>query len=136
MNSDIYDDTDDYEEFSFSLSTTSILQLKSSHYENSTFPSQIENIQKHDYNDELSYSYQNYINDDNLHHEATNQDRSQLFNEKNSVNYPDVRPTMANPNNEKDFHRSSTSRIPFLPSNLWHDLFSKPGILVGKIMIF
>jgi len=51
-----------------------------------------------------------------------------------SVNRPDINPTIIDSNNKKDSELSSTSRIPFVPSNLWRDLFSKPGILVGKFL--
>jgi hypothetical protein len=51
-----------------------------------------------------------------------------------SVNRPDINPTIIDSNNKKDSELSSTSRIPFVPSNIWRDLFSKPGILVGKFL--
>jgi hypothetical protein len=33
---------------------------------------------------------------------------------------------------KKSVNSQSTSRMPFVTSNLWRDLFSRPAILVGK----
>ena len=44
-----------------------------------------------------------------------------------SVNRPESKPAMVEPNESQ-----STTRIPLIPSNIWHDIFSKPAILVGK----
>ncbi len=68
-----------------------------------------------------------YTNEDN------NQDGSQVFDEKISPNDPDINSVIPDSNNKKDSDFSSTSRMPFIPSNLWRDLFSKPGILVGML---
>ena len=70
------------------------------------------------------------MNDD----ETKNQDESQVFGDTMSVNRPDMKPGTSGSNTKKGSELSSTSRIPFLPSNLWRDLFSKPGILVGKFI--
>jgi hypothetical protein len=94
-------------------------------------PAQTEQLHKNEYEDES----ESYPNDENLDDETTNQDNSQVFGDIASNNRPDLNPSIPNSNNRKgsDF---STSRIPFVPSNLWRDLFSKPGILVGKFISF
>lgn len=112
-------------------STTSFSQSKLTPNITSHIPAKVEEAQKNEYEDE-SDSYQNDMNDD----ETTNQDESQLFGDTMSVDRPDMKPGSTGSNNKKDSDLSSTSRIPFLPSNLWRDLFSKPGILVGKFIFF
>jgi hypothetical protein len=127
--SDIYDDSEDFEEVSSSSSTTtSISQVKLSPNITSYLPAQTEQVHKNEYEDES----ESYPNDENPDDETTNQDNSQIFGDTASNNRPDLNPSIPNSNNRKgsDF---STSRIPFVPSNLWRDLFSKPGILVGII---
>jgi hypothetical protein len=96
----------------------------------SHIPAQAEEGQKAEYDDE-SDSYQNDDNPD----ETTNQDGSQIFGDTKSVNRPDIKQGISDSNNRKGSNLSSTSRIPFVSSNLWRDLFSKPGILVGKIYL-
>jgi hypothetical protein len=129
--SEIYDDAEDFEEISSSpSSTTSFSQSKLTANITSHLPAHAEEAQKHDYEEE-SDSYQNDINDD----ETTNQDDSQVFGDTMSVNRPDLKPGTSSSNNKKGSDVSSTSRIPFVPSNIWRDLFSKPGILVGKLIV-
>jgi hypothetical protein len=129
--SEIYDDAEDFEEISSSpSSTTSFSQSKLTANITSHLPAHAEEAQKHDYEEE-SDSYQNDINDD----ETTNQDDSQVFGDTMSVNRPDLKPGTSSSNNKKGSDVSSTSRIPFVPSNIWRDLFSKPGILVGKFIV-
>jgi len=131
---EIYDDTEDLDEVSSSssLRTTSVSQSKSTPNISSHLPAQAEEVHKNEYEDE-SDSYQNDMNEDNLDDETTNQDDSQLFGDTVSINRPDLKPAVLDPTHKKDPYSSSTSRLPFVALNLWRDLFSKPGILVGII---
>lgn len=88
-------------------------------------PAQTEEVQNSDYVD--GDDFEGYQNEDNQDGETTNQDDSQGFDKKTPFNDPN-----RNSNNQKTPDRFSPARIPFVPSNLWRDLFTKPGILVGK----
>ena len=112
---------------SSSSSTTSILQSKLTSNLTAHLPAQAEEVPKTDYEDESAYQNED-IHDD----ETTNHEESQIFGDPMSGNRPAIKPS----NTKKDSDLSSTSRIPFVPSNLWRDLFSKPGILVGKFIFF
>jgi hypothetical protein len=92
---------------------------------------QPEEAENNDYEDEPD-SYQNYVNEDTIDDETTKQDGSQLFGDTISMNPPEIKPPIIDSNNKKNLDQSSTSRMPFVPANLWRDLFSRPGILVGK----
>jgi len=128
---DIYDDSEDFEEMSSSSSTaTSIPQVKITPNITSRLPAQAEEVHKNEYEDESEA----YHNDESLDDETTNHDNPQIFGDKISVNRPDINPAIIDSNNKKDLELSSTSQIPFVPTNLWRDLFSKPGILVGKFI--
>ncbi len=129
--SDIYDDdnNEDFEEIS--STTTSFSQIKVTPNITSHFPAHAEEVLKTDYEDE-SDSYQHEFNDD----ETTNQDESQRFADTIPAKPINRKPELSNSNNKKLPDFSSTSRLPFLSANLWRDLFSKPGILVGKFRFF
>ena len=130
---EIYDDTDeDHEEIPLStttisttLSSTIVSNLRTKSTPNITahLPAQTEEGQNGDYAD--GDDFESYQNEDNQDAETANPDDSQVFDEK-TINDP----------NRKNPPRFSTARIPFVPSNLWRDLFTKPGILVGKCFIF
>ncbi|UJR26702.1 hypothetical protein I4U23_008018 [Adineta vaga] len=133
---DIYDDNnEDSVELSHSSSSTSsslsstlFPQSKLTSTKTLRLPAHIEDAQKQDYDEELD-SYAN----ENLDDETTIQDDGHSFGDTKSINTPDIKPDILDLNIRKGFEFSSTSRMPFLPSFLWHDLFSKPGILVGII---
>jgi len=130
---DIYDDSGDFEEGSSSTSSTAatipILQAKVTPNITSHLPALTEEVHKNEYEDESD----TYQNEENVDDETTNQDNSQIFGDTIPNNRPDVNSEILDSNNRKDSYSSSTFRIPFVPSNLWRDLFSKPGILVGII---
>jgi len=96
----------------------------------SYLPARTEEVHKNNYDDES----ESYPNDDNLPDETTNQDDSPAYGDTMLINRPAKYPGIIDSNNRKDSDLTSTSRIPFVPSNLWRDLFSKPGILVGKFI--
>lgn len=124
--SDIYDDMEDFDDYLLPSSTTSISQIKFTH----NIDSPLQPAPNDEYNEPL-YSYQNYINDDNLDHEMVNKDQSQLFNKQIPIDHLDIKPTLTYSNNKNNFDFSSTTGLPFLTSSLWRHLLSKPGILVG-----
>jgi hypothetical protein len=141
---EIYDDSDgDHEEMLSSSSpippttttttTTTISNLRTKVTPNltSNIPALTEEAHNGDYAD--AEELDAYQNEDHHDPETTNQDDSQLFDEKISINDPDQNSVISDPNNRKNSNLPS-SRIPFVPSNLWRDLFSKPGILVGKFL--
>ena len=109
--------------------TVSSIRTKATPNPTSRIPALAEEAHNGDYGD--ADEHDSYQNEDNHDAETTNQDDSQLFDEKISINDP----AMSDPNNRKNPNLPS-SRIPFVPSNLWRDLFSKPGVLVGKFIIF
>ena len=78
-----------------------------------------------------AYSY-----DENSGNETTNPDDSEVFGDTMSNNPSDMNSINPDSNNRKGSDLASTSRIPFISSNLWRDLFTKPGILVGTFIIF
>jgi len=125
---DIYDDSEDFEEMSSSLSSTITAnsQVKLTPNITAHLPARPEEVHKHEYDDE------SYQNDETLGDETTNQDDPQIFGDTISNNRPDTNREIPDSNNRKGSNLS-TSRMPFVPSNLWRDLFSKPGILVGII---
>jgi hypothetical protein len=140
---EIYDDSDgDHEEMLSSSSpipptttttaTTTISNLRTKVTPNltSNIPALTEEAHNGDYAD--AEELDAYQNEDHHDPETTNQDDSQLFDEKISINDPDQNSVISDPNNRKNSNLPS-SRIPFVPSNLWRDLFSKPGILVGIV---
>ncbi len=130
---DIYDDSEDFEEqSSSSASTKSISQVKITPNITSYLPAQAEEVNKNEYEEES----ESYPNDDHIDDDTTNSEDSQNFGDKASVNRPDLNSPGMDSNNRKGSDFFSTSRIPFVPSNLWRELFAKPGILVGKCISF
>jgi hypothetical protein len=109
---EIYDDEEDFGENS---PTTTISQAKLNRNGTSYIK---ENAKIRDYNDEAS-SYQDNIDDDD--------DDNLIYADTMSVNRPDSKNPIIEPH--------STVRIPYVQSNLWRDLFSKPTILVGKLKL-
>ncbi|CAF1041650.1 unnamed protein product [Rotaria sp. Silwood1] len=94
---------------------------------------QAEEVDNTEYDDEAE-SYQNYLNDDNTDDETAKQDGSQIFGDTIPLNQPDIKlPVIDSNNNKKNLDQVSTTRMTFVPANLWRDLFSRPGILVGII---
>jgi len=128
---EIYDDSEDFEEGSSSSTTTTMLmsQVKVTPNITSHLPARTEEVHKNEYEDESD----TYQNDENVDDETTNQDNSQIFGDTIPNNRPDINSEIPDSNNRKDSYLSSTFRMPFVPANLWRDLFSKPGILVGII---
>jgi hypothetical protein len=113
--------------------TTSNSRTKTTPNTTSHLPALTEEVHNSDYGDgEESESYHN----EDHHHDAetTNQDDSQLFDEKVSINDPFLNPSVIPDSNNRKNSNLPSSRIPFVPSNLWRDLFSKPGILVGMFI--
>ncbi|CAF3180884.1 unnamed protein product [Rotaria socialis] len=130
--SDIYDDTEDFEEIPSPPVTSPVAQLKFTPNITSNRPVQPEEAENNEYEDEPD-SYQNYLNEDTIDDETTKQDGSQLFSDTISMNPLEIKPPIIDSNNKKNLDQSSTSRMPFVPANLWRELFSRPGILVGII---
>ncbi|CAF1609558.1 unnamed protein product [Adineta ricciae] len=128
---DIYDDMEGESlesSTSSSSTTTSRSQSKVITTKTTRSPAHIDDGQKADYGEEID-SYPNELVDD----ETTIQDDERIFGDKKSINTPNTQSGIFDNNMRKGSELSTTSRIPFLPSFLWHDLFSKPGILVGII---
>ncbi|CAF0983540.1 unnamed protein product [Adineta steineri] len=127
---DIYDDDNEGYDETSTLPTTLRLRSRLTPNITSHLPAHVEEVPKSDYEDE-SDSYPNESNDD----ETTNPDDTQVFGDRIANNPSQTKPDIMNSNkkNGLDLSTTSTSRIPFFSSNLWHDLFSKPGILVGII---
>lgn len=92
-------------------------------------PAQTEEVHSSDYVD--SDDFEAYQNEEHQDAETTSQDDSQAFDEK----LPDRNSIIPGSNNRKGATSLSTSRMPFVPANLWRDLFSKPGILVGRLIL-
>jgi len=129
-SNDIYDDGEDGRDEmpSSTISTTaSNPRMKEPTTSAPRLPAQTEEVPSGDYGEE------SYQSDEVLDSETTNQDDSQQHDEKISINDPFVNTAIPDSNNRKGSDLSSTSRLPFVPSNLWRELFSKPGILVGII---
>ncbi len=112
--------------------TVTNIRTKATPNPTSPIPALTEEAHNSDYDAEEPESFNN---EDDHDAETTNQDDSQLFDEKISINDPDQNPAISDPNNRKNSNLPS-SRIPFVPSNIWRDLFSKPGILVGRLISF
>ena len=90
---------------------------------------QPEELTKNEYEDESDA----YHNEENPDDESTlAADQSNVYVDSASGSRPDMKSPGADGSQKKGFDVSSTSRLPFVPSNLWRELFSKPGILVGK----
>ena len=89
---------------------------------------QPEELTKNEYEDESD----TYPNEEHPDDESTPADQSNVYVDSASGNRPDIKSSGADGSQKKGFVVSSTSRLPFVPSNLWRELFSKPGILVGK----
>jgi hypothetical protein len=75
------------------------------------------------YDDETG-SYQEEDDDDD--------EENHVYGDTMSVERPQFNYPTIPSNNPKPIDTQSTSRMPFVSSNLWRDLFSKPAILVGK----
>ncbi|CAF2641332.1 unnamed protein product [Rotaria sp. Silwood2] len=130
----IYDDDngEGSDEIPSPSSVTSITKLKFTPNITSNRQVQAEEVDNTEYDDEAE-SYQNYLNDDNTDDGTTKSDGSQIFSNTISINQPDIKQPVIDSNNKKNLDQSSTIRMPFVPANLWRDLFSRPGILVGII---
>lgn len=115
--------------------SSSMTQLKFTSNITSNRPAQPEEAEPNEYDEEQDI-YQNYANEDNVDEDTTKLDGSQLFGGTMPSNSPDIKPPLVDSNNRKNFDLTSTSRIPFIPSNLWRELFSRPGILVGRFYLF
>lgn len=118
---DIYDDNDETGEMS------STLNPKNPANKPSQFNSQSDDSNKHEYADES----ENYQLDDPVEEDGGHPDENNLFPDENSS------PTDIDLNQNKNFDTppSTNSRLPFVPASLWRDLFTKPGILVGKLLL-
>jgi len=119
---EIYDDGGDLADDS----PTSINSQSKFNHHNIT--SQVNgNIQLSDYDDEAG-SYQDNLDDDD-----DDEIENHIYGDTMSVNRPESkRPIIESINNE-NVESPSTSRIPFVSSNFWRNLFSKPAILVGIV---
>jgi hypothetical protein len=124
---EIYDDTEDFDEIS-SQSTTAMSQSKFIGNKTSPLVVQPEEIPKNDYDDESD----TYQNDENIEEETSHPDDANVIGDGTQNARPDTKPSNIDLNQKKTVHVSSTTRLPFVPSNLWRELFTKPGILVGK----
>lgn len=92
---------------------------------------QPEEIPKGDYEEEND----SYSNDDQFDNETTDNEDISFSDDNDSVKHPETNSILdSDKNNRKDFDYSSTSKLPFGPANLWRDLFSQPGILVGTFI--
>jgi hypothetical protein len=83
-----------------------------------------EETHMNEHEDEMS----SYSDDDDDDDEGENQ----VYPDTISVNRPESRRPIIDSNDKKPLDVQSTSRMPFVASNLWRDLFAKPAILVGK----
>lgn len=126
--SDIYD-VDDFEDAS-PTSTTAVSPSKFTMNKTSPLPAQPEEISKTDYDDEAD----TYQNDENLDDEKSHPEETNVFGEGIPSTRPDIKLPNADSNQKKGLDPPSTSRLPFVPSTLWRELFTKPGILVGKCL--
>ncbi|CAF0931878.1 unnamed protein product [Rotaria sordida] len=129
----IYDDADETDDTPSPSSIQPTTNFKSTSNKTSQRDIDNEGFDNNEYEDEPE-SYQNSVNDDNTYDETTKQDGLQLFSDTISMNKPDIKPPVIDSNNnKKNLDQTSTSRMPFVPANIWRDLFSRPGILVGII---
>ena len=92
---------------------------------------QPDDIPQTDYDDEDDHGqHDEVIDDENSQSDGTNPFGDTLPNHR-----PDLHSTPSDTNGKPSFDSpSSTSRLPFVPSNLWRELFAKPGILVGQLI--
>lgn len=126
---DIYDE--EPEELAISSTTKSNSLNKPLPHISTNLPIQPEEVLKGDYEEEND----SYSNDDQIDNETTDNEDASFSDDNDSNKRPETNP-ITDPqtnNNRKDFDFSSTSRLPFGPANLWRDLFSQPGILVGIV---
>ena len=83
-----------------------------------------------DYGDEGDH----YHNDEAIEDENNPVDTQNPFGDPIPNNRPDLQSPSIETNNKPTFDLTSTSRLPFVPSTFWRELFAKPGILVGTFM--
>lgn len=129
---DIYDEESELndESSSSTMKPTSLSKLMPNI--TARLPIEPEEVAKSEYDDEQD----SYSNDEHSDDETTNPDYSQSFDDTDSIKHPEIN-SINNPDkNRKDLNTYPTSRLPFGPANLWRDLFSKPGILVGMSSSF
>ena len=81
-----------------------------------------------DYGDEGDH----YQNDEVIEDETNPVDgQNNPFGDSIPSQRPDQQVPAIETNKKPTFDLTSTSRLPFVPSNFWRELFAKPGILVG-----
>ncbi|CAF1016224.1 unnamed protein product [Adineta steineri] len=112
---DIYDDQVDSNDNSPS---TIISQTKSQNNITSQFNGE---AQEKEYDDPDSYTDE----EDPLENE--------IYGNTMSVNRAELDHTVSEPVNKKPTTIETTSRLPFMSSDLWRDLFTRPAILVGVV---
>ena len=84
-----------------------------------------------DYGDEGDH----YHNDEVIEDENPPVDEKTPFGDSIPNHRPDQQPPSIETNkNKPSYDLTSTSRLPFVPSNFWRELFAKPGILVGTFL--
>jgi len=75
-----------------------------------------------------------YHDDEVIEDENPPVDEKTPFGDSIPNHRPDQQPPSIETNkNKPSYDLTSTSRLPFVPSNFWRELFAKPGILVGII---
>ncbi len=118
---DIYDDEGFGDNHAFS---TTVSQSEF----NNNMTSQIdEETDMNEHEDDTS-SYPDDDDDD--------EEENQIHPDTISKNRPEYHRPIIDSNDKKPLDFQSTSRMPFVASNLWRDLFAKPAILVGKWRFF
>lgn len=136
-NSDDMNDEEIYDEDPEVLEESPTSSTLKSNLPNKPLPNTSTNVQiqpeeipKGDYEEEND----SYSNDDQIDNETTDNDDTSFSDDNDLIKHPEIN-SITNPekNNRKDFEYSSTSKLPFGPANLWRDLFSQPGILVGIV---
>jgi hypothetical protein len=112
----MYDDEDEDSGDIYSSSTTNS-QNMTSHLN--------KDIPIDEYDDEVSSLYQEEDDEDET-------DEAPMYGDTRSVDRPGFNRPPIDQNSKKVPESQTTSRMSFVPGNLWSDLFSKPAILVGK----